>query len=89
MFDFGYSVIDGHAFTDDDGSRFFYFPKIGKENIIDGKHIDHLMVARLSDDGLRLISDPVFVCQPQFPWEMQSSDTWLWNEGPFMIKHNH
>lgn len=87
MFDFGYAVIDGHVFFDDNGHKYFYYSRDCSENIVAGRHESHLYVMRLNDDLLSFRSEPVLVAQPEQEWETCHSAEWRWNEGPFLLKH--
>jgi len=89
MFDLGYPAIDGHVFIDDDGEKYFYFAKDCSENIVDGKHESHMMVAKLDDSLEALSTEPIFLFKAEHPWETMCDAEWSWNEGPFMLKQNH
>jgi GH43 family beta-xylosidase len=89
MFDFGYAVIDGHILIDDDGRIYLYYARDCSENIIDGRHESHLYVVELSDDLVTLKGEALFLTKPQQEWELRSGPEWFWNEGPFVLKHNH
>jgi GH43 family beta-xylosidase len=89
MFDFGYAAIDGHVLIDDDGSKYFYYARDCSENMVDGRHESHLYVARLNDDLISLEAEPLLIMRPEQEWECRSGPEWLWNEGPFVLKHNH
>ena len=86
MFDYGYAVIDGHVFIDDDGTRYFYYDKDCSENIINGNHESHIYVTTLDHTFTRIVEDSKVVIKPEQPWEIQTG-TWRWNEGAFVIKH--
>lgn len=88
MFDFGYAAIDGNAFINP-GQNYFYYVRDCSMNIIDGKHISEIYVAKLSDD-LYSVKDPIKVLTPSAPYELDDSPyapSHYWNEGPFMLKH--
>lgn len=87
LFDFGYAVIDGHVFFDEDGRKYFYYSRDCSENVVDGRHESHLYVMELDDDLVSFKSEPVLVAKPEQDWEISHSTDWLWNEGPFMLKH--
>lgn len=88
MFDFGYAVIDGHVFFDEDGKKYFYYSRDCSENVVNGRHESHLYVAGLADDLVSFVGEPVLVARPEQDWEIQSGDAWRWNEGPFVLKQN-
>jgi GH43 family beta-xylosidase len=89
MFDLGYAAIDGHVLFDDDGRKHFYYSRDCSENVVDGRHESHLYVAELNDDLISLKSDPHLIARPEQEWELNSGRPgWLWNEGPFALKHN-
>lgn len=87
MFDFGYAVIDGHVFFDDDGRKYFYYSRDCSENIVDGRHESHLYVAELDDDLFSFTGEPHLIARPEQEWELRSGPEWFWNEGPFVLKH--
>jgi len=87
MFDFGYAVIDGHVFIDDDQKKYFYFARDCSEYVYEGRHESHLYVSMISDDLLSLKGDIIRVLQPSQPWEFKSGES-RWNEGPFLLKHD-
>jgi GH43 family beta-xylosidase len=88
MFDFDYAAIDGHVLIDDDGSKYFYYARDCSENVVDGRHESHLYVAELSDDLVSFKNGPLLITRPEQGWECRSGPKWLWNEGPFVVKHN-
>lgn len=88
MFDFGYAVIDGHVFFDEDGRKYFYYSRDCSENIVDGRHESHLYVLELNDDLLSFKGEPILITQPEQEWEIRSGVEWRWNEGPFVLKHD-
>lgn len=87
MFDFGYAAIDGHVFFDEDGRTYFYYARDCSENIVDGRHESHLYVAELDDDLVSFKGEPGLITRPEQDWELHSGPEWLWNEGPFVLKH--
>ena len=89
MFDFGYAAIDGHVLLDDDGSKYFYYSRDCSENVVEGRHESHLYVAKLNDDLVSLKGEPLLITEPEQDWELRSGPEWLWNEGPFVLKHDH
>ena len=86
MFDFGYAVIDGHVFIDDDGKKYLYYSRDCSEHIIEGRHESHLYVTELDDDLVTVKGEPVFLTKPEQDWEIRSGNEWRWNEGPFLLK---
>jgi GH43 family beta-xylosidase len=89
MFDFGYAAIDGHVLFDDDGRKYFYYSRDCSENVVDGRHESHLYVAELNEDLTSLKGESCLITKPEQEWELRSGPEWLWNEGPFVLKHNH
>src|SRR5215216_4755812 len=87
-FDLGYAAIDGHVFFDEDGRSYFYYARDCSENILDGRHESHLYVAELNDDLVSFKNEPIIIAKPEQEWELRSGPEWLWNEGPFVLKHN-
>jgi len=88
MFDFGYAAIDGHVFFDDDARNYFYYSRDCSENVVDGRHESHLYVAELDDNLTSLKGEPRLITRPEQDWERRSGPEWLWNEGPFVLKHD-
>jgi beta-xylosidase len=88
IFDFGYAIIDGTFFKDDDGKYYLYFVKDCCDNIINGEHISQIFVAGLKDDLISLETEPVLVSTPSGYKELKNGKDWHWNEGPFVTKHN-
>ena len=92
MFEFGYAVIDGHVFIDDDGKKYFYYSRDCSENTTKKTRESHIYVATLSDDLLSLTSNGKLVSKPQKAYEKAPHDyngqQVYWNEGPFLVKHN-
>lgn len=86
MFDFGYAVIDGHVFIDDDGKKYLYYSRDCSEHIFEGRHESHLYVIKLDDDLVSVKGEPIFLTKPEQAWEIRSGDEWRWNEGPFLLK---
>ena len=86
-FDRGASFIDAHIFVDDDGTPYMFYVKDCSENVIDGKHVSQIYVQQMSEDLLELQGEPILAVEPSEPWEFRSGD-WLWNEGPFALKHD-
>jgi GH43 family beta-xylosidase len=86
MFDFGYAVIDGHVFIDDDGKKYLYYSRDCSEHIFEGRHESHLYVIELDDDLVSVKGEPIFLTKPEQAWEIRSGDEWRWNEGPFLLK---
>jgi len=88
MFDFGYAAIDGHVFVDDDGSAYLYYSRDCSENIVGGGHVSQLYAVRLNDELTEVISEPTLVTTPHLPFEHDGDGSWLWNEGPAMLKRD-
>lgn len=88
MFDFGYAAIDGHVLLDEDGHKYFYYSRDCSENIVDGRHESHLYAAELNEDLVSFKEEPRLIAWPEQEWELRSGPEWLWNEGPFVTKHD-
>lgn len=86
MFDFGYAVIDGHVFVDDDGKAYFYYSRDCSENIVDGNHVSQTYVVRLSDDLTEVVGEPKLLITPTYAYEYDGDGSWRWNEGPAVLK---
>ncbi len=88
LFDFGYAAIDAHAFIDEDSHAYLYYSRDCSENVLDGVHISQLYVIQLSQDLVEVVGEPKFIATPTYPYECQSSNGWLWNEGPNVLKQD-
>jgi len=90
MFDLGKDIatIDASCFVDDDGKAYLYFVKDCSMNVINGVHTSQIYVSELSEDFLSLNGDIKMVTTPDQEWEVKRSTEWVWNEGPFILKHN-
>lgn len=80
------SYIDGHIFQDGD-KYYLYYVKDNYENIVDCQKVSHMYVQEMSEDLSSLIGEPVFLFGPSQEWEELEGEV-VWNEGPFMLKHN-
>ncbi len=88
LFDFGYAVIDGTLFFDDDGQTYLYYSRDCSENIINGVHTSEIYCVKFSVEKLETIGEPIKLTTPDVPWETSHSEKWRWNEAPAVIKHN-
>lgn len=91
LFDYGYSAIDNHLFTDDDGKNYFYYVRDAYDNVVDGVHESHIYVVPMNDDLMSVADSSQAVCllKPEFGWERRSGGgTWAWVEGCWMQKMN-
>jgi GH43 family beta-xylosidase len=89
MFDFGYSAIDNHLFTDDDGKSYMYFAKDALNNLVDGVFESHIYVVEVNNDFMstKPESEAVMLIRPDQPWELVSGGAnWKWVEGGWMHK---
>lgn len=91
MFDFGYAVIDGHVFKDDDGKNYFYYSRDCSEHVVEGYHESYVYGVELADDLITLIGEPKMVIRPEKDYEkivpqFEDAMKYRWNEGPFVIK---
>lgn len=94
MFDFGYAVIDGHIFKDDNGKNYFYYSRDCSEHIVNGYHESHIYGVEIADDLITFISDPLLIIKPEMDYETiipndDKAKNFRWNEGPFMLKENN
>lgn len=85
MFDMGYAAIDGHVFTDNDGTRYFYYSRDCSENIVNGYHESHIYGVKLAADNHSFSGEPVLLTTPVDGWEIAPGD-YRWNEGPFVVR---
>lgn len=89
MFDFGYAAIDGHVFVDDDGKAYFYFSKDCSENYVsENLRASQVCVCQLSDDLLRVISEPATLFGPSEGYDSVVVGDQAWNEGPYVLKQD-
>lgn len=89
LFDFGYAVIDGTLFFDDDGQVYLYYARDCSENIINGVHTSEIYCVKFDAEKLRVSGQPVKICSPDVKWETEHSDEWRWNEAPAVIKRGN
>ena len=87
VFDFGFAIIDGSVFIDDDGTPYFYYTKDVSENVEAGQHVSASYGVQLSEDLLSIVGEPVELVRPDQRWENPHGE-WVWNEGPIVIKHD-
>ena len=70
--------IDGHFFTDDDGTTYLYYVRFDHGNV--------LYVAKMSDDLTKLDEEhEKYLFRASGEWELRDCSI---EEGPFMLKHN-
>lgn len=87
MFDFGYAAIDGHVFIDDDGKSYLYYSKDCSENYVaDNVRASEICVCELSDDLLKVISEPITLFGPSEKYDSIMVGDQMWNEGPYILK---
>jgi len=81
------SYIDAHILIDD-GIPYLYYVKDNYENVVDGKHVSHIYVRRMTDDLLDVADDDAtLLLKPDQAWESPHA-AYQWNEGPFVLKQN-
>ncbi len=85
---FGYGVLDGHVFCDDDNQLYLYYSRAGQNNFVDGYREADIYVVRLNGDGITVEGEPVLLIQTSQEWERASKMNQFWNEGPFVVKHD-
>ena len=88
MFDFGYAAIDGHVFFDDDGTNYLYYSRDCCENLIGSSHTSQIYVVKLNERLDGVCSEAKFLIGPEKPFETDGDGSWLWNEGPAMLKRD-
>ena len=88
MFDFGYAAIDGHVFVDDDGEAYFYYSRDCSENVVGGGHVSQIYVIKLNEELTETVGEPKLLLTPTYPYEHDGDGSWLWNEGPAMLKRD-
>lgn len=86
MFDFGYETIDGHVFIDDDGEAYFYYSRDCAENVVGDSHASQIFVVKLNDDLTEVVGEAKLLTTPTYPFEHDGDGSWLWNEGPAVLK---
>lgn len=83
--DFGYSVIDGHIFVDDDSAVYLYF---SRNDSGDGIGIGTNYVVKLKEDLSGVDGEPTLVSEASQEWEKVNWDKNRCNEGPSVFKEN-
>lgn len=86
MFDLGYAAIDGHVFIDDDGQAYFYYSRDCSENVVGDGHVSQIYVVKLNDNLTEVVGEAKLLTTPTYPYEHDGDGSWLWNEGPAMLK---
>ena len=86
ILDFGYAVIDGTLFFDDDGKIYLYYSRDCSENVINGVHTSEIYCVGFDAEKLCVSGEPVKICSPDVKWETEHSAEWRWNEAPAVIK---
>lgn len=87
LFDPGYAVIDGSLYFDENGTPYMAYARDCSENTVNGRRESHLYGIELAPDLLSVVGEGVLLAQPDSEWEFLSEDP-VWNEGPFVIRHN-
>lgn len=85
-FNLGYSAIDCHIFTDEDGTPYLYFSKNGSQ---DGYTYGQNYAVQLSADLSQFIGEPVLVGEASQEWEKVNYEKNRCNEGAFVIKRGN
>lgn len=91
LFDFGYSAIDNHLFTDEDGKRYMVYCRDATDNVVNNRRESHIYIVELNADGLSVKegSEPTCLITPEYSWETATPDPkWVWTEGCWMQKMN-
>ncbi len=89
LFDFGYSTIDNHLFTDDDGKRYLVYCRDATDNIANDRHESHIYIVEMGEDcmSVKEDSEPQCLITPEYDWECATPDPkWVWTEGCWMQK---
>jgi len=87
MADDDFSYIDADLLLD--GNKvFMFFTKDCSLNIINGKHVSQIYVAKLNKDLKSFAKQPVLATTPDQEWESPDKD-WIWNEGSYAMKHDN
>ena len=87
LFSPGYSVIDASLFFDDDGKCYLFYSKDCSTNVIGKNHVSQSCGIELSPDLKSTVGEPVILTTPTEAWEKKSG-SYIWNEGPCVLKHN-
>lgn len=79
--------IDAHPFKDDDGEYYMYYNvrneyTRGPNGVIGTGNVVDRMTNLTTLEG-----NPTLVVKPEYPWEGSKENTFFWNEGPFVKKH--
>jgi GH43 family beta-xylosidase len=89
LFDFGYSAIDNHLFTDTDGVSYMYYVRDALDNVVEGVRESHIYAVEMNADFISTkdASEAHFLIRPDQIWERISGGTdWKWVEGCWMHK---
>lgn len=88
IFDYGYAVIDGSLFIDDNKQGYLYFSRDCSENIINGVHTSEIYCVKFSIESMKAVGEPVKLTTPDVEWETSHCADWKWNEAPAVLKRN-
>lgn len=88
MFDFGYGALDAHILKDGK-HNYLYYSRAGADHLVNNVKQSEIYVVELGDDKISVIGEGKLILKPEQPWERQEPERkQVWNEGPFVIKHN-
>ena len=82
------STIDAHLFIDDDERKYLFYSLDCSTNVINNIHTSQIYACEINDTFDEVISDHIFISTPSREREFYSGDSWRWNEGPNVLKHN-
>ncbi len=86
IFDFGYAVIDGSVFYDDDEKPWFCYSRDCSENVIDGKKYSQLYVIRMTEELTQVTGEPKLIATPTYDYECGDYGGTFWNEGASVLR---
>ncbi len=86
-YDHSLSHIDATIFIDENDIPFTFFVRDCSTNTINGRPTSQIYASELSEDLKTFVTEPKLVLTPDKEWE-DMNGTRLWNEGPFVLKHN-
>lgn len=88
MFDFGYGALDAHILKDDD-RNYLYYSRAGADHFVNGVRQSEIYVVELGSDKISVKGEGKLILKPEQAWERQEPErNQVWNEGPFVMKHN-
>lgn len=87
MFDFQYGALDAHILKDG-AKNYLYYSRAGADHYVDGRKESDIYVVELGADYCSVVGEGKLIARPEQLWERaENPERQLWNEGPFVVKH--